>query len=157
MEFLQLARWNSDWTFLIYGPEGNIPLKLVQKAGGIPPNVKQLGELKRGKDHNLAFGNASKFFMFVKCEEAFGRVVAEATSKGTPVLASNWGSLPEIILGHDGKGKGVGSVSATLQQLNASYGKDYNYDRVYQYAKANFVECECVSQVCSALALVQPN
>jgi glycosyltransferase involved in cell wall biosynthesis len=141
IEFLLLAHWNPDWKFFMYGPStGGISHNILQKSGGfLPSNVQLMGELKRGECHRDAFGKASKFFMFVKWEEAFGRVIIEAMSKGTPVLASQWGSLPEIIRGPDGKGEGiVGSISRNISELNASLRDEFNYKHVYQYAQENF-------------------
>jgi len=78
-EFMLLARWNPDWTFLCYGP--NLKVGFEQR---LPANVKYMGELKRGEAHREAFGKSSRFFMYVTDHEAFGRTVVEAMSKGTP-------------------------------------------------------------------------
>ena len=95
--------------------------------------------------------------MFVNYMEAFGRVVLEATSKGTPVLASNMGSLPEIIRGPDGLGEGViGTISHSMEQLNASLHREYDYKRVYQYSREHFsAEKELESLLLKSLDLVE--
>lgn len=122
-EFETLASWNPDWKFIVYGP-GSFRSSY--------PNVEFRGELKRGEGHCRAFQKASKFFMFVKWEEAFGRTVVEALSKGTPVLGSMRGSLPELIV------PSVGVVSDDLTVLNASLRTEFEAKTVFDYSQRNF-------------------
>ena len=124
-EFQQLAEWNPDWQFNIYGPKS-------MKQAPRHPNIKFWGELMRGEAHRRAFQRTSKFFMFTKWHEAFGRTVVEALSKGTPVLGSNRGSLPELISSE------VGIASSDLHELNATLRCDFEPSKVFNFAKAHF-------------------
>jgi len=150
-DFIELARLNPDWTFPMYGTGGSI------RDYEPPSNVIFKGELERGMQHYEAFGKASRFFMYVKWQEAFGRVVIEAMSKGTPVLASYEGSLPEIIRGTDGFGEGVaGTLSNNMQQLNASLHREYDYKKVYEHAKKYFTsEREVEAMLLESLELIE--
>lgn len=56
----------------------------------------------------------------------------EAMSKGTPVMASSRGSLPELVV------KGTGSISESLVQLNASLHEHYDYRKVFEWAQSTF-------------------
>ena len=96
------------------------------------PNIKFSGELMRGEAHRRAFQRTSKFFIFTKWHEAFGRTVVEALSKGTPVLGSNRGSLPELISSE------VGIASSDLLELNATLRCDFEPSKVFNFAKAHF-------------------
>jgi glycosyltransferase involved in cell wall biosynthesis len=60
-------------------------------------NFRYLGELKRGSDHKEAFSKAKLFLMPTAIPDTFPRVVLESMSKGTPVLGSNFGSIPEMV------------------------------------------------------------
>ena len=122
-EFQQLAEWNPDWKFIVYGKGHFIPQH---------SNVIFKGLLKRGRAHNRAFQRASKFFMFVEWEEAFGRVIVEAMSKGTSVLGSDRGSLPELVPAS------AGVVSSDLKVLNASLHRDFDPREVFKWAESNF-------------------
>src|SRR5687767_11713068 len=43
-------------------------------------------------------GDAALLISPSQCHETFGRVIAEAFSRGTPVLASDLGSAPEMVM-----------------------------------------------------------
>ena len=122
-EFEKLASQNPDYTFYVYGV-GNFTPKTK--------NVKFMGELKRGAAHAEAFKKAEYFFMFVQWEEAFGRVIIEAMSKGTPVLGSNHGSLPELI------GPEVGVSVSSIEEINDILGKKFDNQYIFEFAKREF-------------------
>ena len=76
-------------------------LKEKEEARKIKPNVdnKQiiyLGEVTRKQVAEL-FRNAKAFVNPIKWGEAFGYVMIESQSCGTPVIAFNRGSVPEIV------------------------------------------------------------
>ena len=120
-EFKRLASMNPDRTFNIYSPD--------KCSVSNVPNLIYRGELKRGNGHHQVFKDAGLFFMFTKWEEAFGRVVVEALSKGTPVIASRYGSMPELI------NSDVGVSSNKLEDLNLAIGNNsYNTQRICEYA-----------------------
>ena len=84
---------------------------------------------KVGKDQPLTtqqlaayYGKAKGFLMTPNWDEAFGLVIAEAMSCGTPVIAFNSGSIPEIV--QDGKTgylsaytDGVSGLAANVEKL----------------------------------------
>lgn len=69
----------------------------------IEPRMKHYGDrivfLGEVDDHAKAhvYRGARAFLMPIDWHEPFGLVVAEALSYGTPVIATNMGSMPEII------------------------------------------------------------
>ncbi|WP_240186731.1 glycosyltransferase family 4 protein [Pedobacter namyangjuensis] len=81
-------------------------------AGNIPPayqtyfdeeikpklsdQIKYVGAVN-DKQKKLLLGNAIAFLMPIKWNEPFGIVMAEAMACGTPVIAFNRGSVPEVV------------------------------------------------------------
>jgi glycosyltransferase involved in cell wall biosynthesis len=61
-----------------------------------PPSVDYLGPLERSDVWPL-LGEATAMLMPLRWEEPFGLVVVEALATGTPVVAWNMGSMPEIV------------------------------------------------------------
>jgi len=92
---------------------------------------------KVGKDQPLTeeelasyYGRAKAFMMTPNWDEAFGLVIAEAMSCGTPVIAFNNGSIPEIV--EDGKTgflssfeNGVDGLAANVEKLFNLNDEDY--------------------------------
>jgi len=60
------------------------------------PGVEYLGRLPLDQTYE-AMGRALTLIFPSTCYETFGRTVAEAFSKGTPVIASNLGTMPSMI------------------------------------------------------------
>ena len=79
--------------------------------------------------------------MFVKLDEGFGRVIVEALSKGTPVVGSKRGSLPELITPE------VGVLSDDLKEINTALQKEFDPNVVFEYAKRNFDAVEEVKKM----------
>ena len=76
------------------------------------------------------YGKAKAFLMTPNWDEAFGLVIAEAMSCGTPVIAFNTGSIPEIV--EDGKTgylssytDGEDGISANVEKLFNLSDKEY--------------------------------
>jgi glycosyltransferase involved in cell wall biosynthesis len=61
-----------------------------------PPGVQWLGRQPLDVAYRL-IGDASALIFPSGCHETFGRSIAEAFAKGTPVIASNLGAAPEMI------------------------------------------------------------
>ncbi|EJT6493240.1 glycosyltransferase family 4 protein [Clostridium perfringens] len=60
-------------------------------------NIKILGSLKREKAMNII--KKSKALIFPsQCYETFGLVAIEALKRGTPIIANNLGSIPELLI-----------------------------------------------------------
>ena len=82
-----------------------LPLKIVgegplqsdvEDAAGSLPQVEYLGQRPLAETYEL-MGRASLLVFPSECYETFGRVVAEAFSRGTPVVASSLGAGGELI------------------------------------------------------------
>jgi glycosyltransferase involved in cell wall biosynthesis len=94
--FLRLAQERSDQQFVAYGTGSTQieeQLKIVSKQ---LKNFEYLGPLERGEKHKNVFKKAKLFTFLTQTTEAFGMTGVEAISKGTPVLGTKNGSLPEI-------------------------------------------------------------
>ncbi|MGA2500710.1 MAG: glycosyltransferase, partial [Tepidisphaeraceae bacterium] len=61
-----------------------------------PPGVQWLGRQPLDSAYSL-IGDAAMLIFPSGCPETFGRSIAEAFAKGTPVIASNLGASPEMI------------------------------------------------------------
>jgi len=95
--FLDLAVMNPGKRFVAYGT-GNPPLeKQLHEISGRLPNFEFRGALPRGAVHRETFRRAKTLIMPTKTPEPLGRTNLEAISKGTPVLGSRCGALPELI------------------------------------------------------------
>lgn len=83
----------------------NVPLKIagdgplaarVEAAATANPSIEWLGRLS-GAEVTELMGRAALLVVPSECYETFGRVVIEAFARGTPVIASNLGAVPELI------------------------------------------------------------
>lgn len=61
-----------------------------------PRNVEWLGRLPMEAAYDQ-IGRAAALIMPSECHETFGRVIAEAYAKGTPVIATKLGAAPEMV------------------------------------------------------------
>src|SRR5262245_43072036 len=87
------------------------------------PGVEFIGELaEKEKGHFLR--NASALVFPIRWPEPFGLVMIEAMACGTPVLAFDWGSVPEVI--DDGV---TGRVVATFEEAVAVLPQVVELDR----------------------------
>ena len=68
----------------------------MQAAAAGNPNIQLLGQHTPEFVYDV-LGRADLLIVPSECFETFGRVVAEAFAKGTPVLAANIGGLGEIV------------------------------------------------------------
>jgi glycosyltransferase involved in cell wall biosynthesis len=76
--------------------------------------VVHLGELTRAETYDFVAGAAALLFP-VNWREPFGMVLIEAMACGTPVLATNRGAVPEVVL--DGVTGFVRDTAAELAPL----------------------------------------
>jgi glycosyltransferase involved in cell wall biosynthesis len=79
--------------------------KQIQYVGNVGP-----------ADRNRLLGNASALLHLIDFDEPFGLSVAEAMLCGTPVVAINRGSMPELVI-HGKTGLLVSDVDEAIQSL----------------------------------------
>ena len=86
------------------------------------------------KQRNKLMGEASALLHPISFEEPFGLSVAESMLCGTPVIAFNKGSMPELIL--DGKtGFLVNSIDEAVEMVNNIRSINRKYCREYAVSK----------------------
>jgi glycosyltransferase involved in cell wall biosynthesis len=91
--------------------ETDLPLKLAGKKQDVaeqeyfaefiephlkPGKIEYLGEVTHGEKVEL-LQNARATLFPIEWEEPFGLVMVESMACGTPVIATRWGSVPEVI------------------------------------------------------------
>jgi len=118
--FLDLARRNPDKRFVAYASGRRFQVLRARFAALRVKNFRFMGELLRGPAHREAFRNARALIMPTRLMEALGRTVLESLSKGTPVLGSRNGALPELIDGSNGV------ATNDFETLNASLEKAFD-------------------------------
>ena len=95
--FIELAKRLPEQEFVAYGTgDDGVAAQLRQIAHGMP-NLSFRGVLARDESHRTAFKKAKMFAMLTRIPEAFGRTNIEAISKGTPVIGSMYGAVPELV------------------------------------------------------------
>ena len=82
--------------FLVIGPENRQieEWRLAQERGEIPASVKFMGYRETPRE---AMAEAHVVLNLSSFAESFGRTVAEALAARRPVIAYEWGALPELI------------------------------------------------------------
>lgn len=75
------------------------------------PDVEWLGEIGTAEKYELLAGAAGLVFP-IAWPEPFGMVMIEAMACGTPVLATPWGSVPEVVV--DGR---TGFIREGIEEL----------------------------------------
>lgn len=90
-----MERLGGDFVLLHAGLRGGYEL------GGIA-NITSYGSLPYSSESLAGLYNSCDIFLFPSRLEGFGLAVAEAMACGKPVVATNYSSLPELVV--DGKG-----------------------------------------------------
>jgi glycosyltransferase involved in cell wall biosynthesis len=122
---------------------GDGPLRTdVESAAHSNSKVEYLGQCSRARVNEL-MRNAALFILPSEWYECSPLAVMEAMACGTPVLASDHGSLTEMIVpGHNGQLFPAGNAKALVSSLtNAFASNDYLSDMRYstrQYFEAHF-------------------
>jgi glycosyltransferase involved in cell wall biosynthesis len=133
--FLTLTKQNPAKRFVAYGTgSSEIEAKLREFSRQLP-NFEFRGELKRGAEHKRVFQRARALIMPTQIPEALGRTILESLSKGTPVIGSANGALPEVIREH-------GVSSNDLEELNRALEKTYDHRACFEYSKKFSIENE---------------
>jgi glycosyltransferase involved in cell wall biosynthesis len=133
--FLELAKKRPDQNFVAYGT-GN--LSLEQQLRNISKEIKNfnyLGPLKRGDQHKTVFKKAKLFTFLTQIPEAFGRTGLEAITKGTPVLGSTKGAVPELYAP-------TGLCTDNIDEMVSYLDIKHDYNSVYNYAQKFHVKTE---------------
>lgn len=93
------------------------------------------GFIKKQKRKNELLGNAEALLFPIEWEEPFGLVIIEANACGTPVIAFNQGSVPEIV--KDGiNGFIVENESEMMEAMKKIH--QINRKECREYVKENF-------------------
>jgi glycosyltransferase involved in cell wall biosynthesis len=138
--FLILAQRNPNKRFVAYGTGSNEIEAKLRELNKQMANFEFRGELKRGLEHKRAFQKAKAFLMLTQVPEALGRTVLESLSKGTPVIGSANGALPEIIREH-------GVSSNDVEELNRALDQAYDNRACFEYSKKFSIENEVKQMV----------
>lgn len=133
--FILLAKENPDTSFIAYGGGNKEVEEAVLKYSKEIPNFEFKGTLKRGKEHREVFGKAKALIMPSRIPDTFPRTVLESLSKGTPVIGSANGALPEMIGDY-------GLASNDVKDLNKALYIDYDYEATFEYSKRFHVNKE---------------
>lgn len=132
--FIELARKLPEENFVAYGT-GNLDLEnYLYNISKEIPNFEFRGKLNRGDDHINAFRKAKLFFMMTRTQEALGRTNLEAISKGTPVIGSTHGAVPELI-NHNNVGISSNNIEEIIDIIQ---NKTFNYKECFNFAKRNY-------------------
>ena len=77
-------------------PEEKRVLRRVRRARTSATTIEYLGEVTHGEKVEL-LQNARATLFPIEWEEPFGLVMIESMACGTPVIATRWGAVPEVI------------------------------------------------------------
>jgi glycosyltransferase involved in cell wall biosynthesis len=132
--FINLALANKEHNFVAYG-SGYPELEKYLTNLNLP-NFSFLGKLHRGDLHKEAFANAKALIMPTKIMDTFPRTCLEAISKGTPIIGSNMGSIPEIINLSDG------AICHNMEQYSNALNVNFESINIFNKSKIFSIENE---------------
>ena len=127
-KFLELAKLREDKNFVSYGSGHPEVEKKLKKYDKNLKNFQYGGQLKRGEEHKKAFKKAKLFAFLSQIEEAFGRTGLEAITKGTPVLGSTKGAIPELY-------GAAGVCTDDMKTMSETLDKVFDYQSIYDYSR----------------------
>jgi glycosyltransferase involved in cell wall biosynthesis len=132
--FIELARRLPTENFVAYGTGNDEIAEYLVNVSKELPNFNFKGKLNRDHTHREAFKKAKLFAMLSRIPEAFGRTGLEALSKGTPVIGSNYGSVPEQI-GHPN----IGFCSDNIDEIvDAIKNNKFDSEQCYKFTRENY-------------------
>ena len=132
--FIELARRLPDEKFVAYGTGNDEIANYLVNVSKELPNFDFRGKLNRDHTHREAFKKAKLFAMLSRIPEAFGRTGLEALSKGTPVIGSNYGSVPEQV-----NHPGIGFCSDNIDEIvNAIKFNNFNNEQCFKFTHENY-------------------
>lgn len=100
-DFIEVAQLCSDLEtqteFVVIGPDNNFTKELKDQVsnGTLPKNIKFAGYRDTPKQ---AMSELNVLLNLSQFAESFGRTVAEAMAAKRPVIAYEWGALPELVI-----------------------------------------------------------
>lgn len=121
--FIEISRNNPDELFLAYG-SGDIALMSSLMKQKEIKNFRFLGKLSRGPMHRTVFGKAKAFIIPTQIPDTFPRTCLESISKGTPIIGSRMGSIPEIV-----ESNNCGVLCQNIKEYNLSIKNIDSFDR----------------------------
>ena len=125
--FIRLAQLHPQEKFTVYGTGNQAIEDELIRLSNLIPNLRYLGSLQRGPNHSDAFRFAKGLIFPTRIPEAFGRVVVEAISKGTPVIGANHSSLLELI------DPTLGEL-LSIDLFNPNLSRKYDYQEIFIYS-----------------------
>jgi glycosyltransferase involved in cell wall biosynthesis len=135
--FIDLARRNPHRRFVAFGTGNKSMEEELKRLSREIRGFEFHGELKRGRAHQEAFARARMFLMPTRMPEPFGRTILESMSKGTPVLGSTNGALPELI--KDGVS---GYTANNIDEMERLLEYEFDYARCFEYSKIFHIDAE---------------
>lgn len=133
--FIALARANPDKNFVAYGAGDDHIAERALDCSKQIPNFEFKGPLLRGDTHKEAFKRARAYISPSLIPDTFPRTVLESLSKGTPVIASSNGALPEMV-------GNCGFAANDVQALNDALDMEFDYGACFERAKAFHIHRE---------------
>ena len=134
--FIKLAVRRPDKTFVLYGDGNRQMHEEMVRLDKRLVNFHYNGPLQRGEQHRSAFKRARLYIMPSRIPDTFPRTILESMSKGTPVLGTTNGALPEMI-GADG-----GLTTDRFEVMEAFLDQDLDYDRCLEHARQFHIDNE---------------
>lgn len=133
--FIELAKLRNDQTFVAYGAgDAHIENHLKQLSQQIK-NFHYMGQLERGQAHKDTFKKAKMFAFLTQIDEASGRTGLEAITKGTPILGSTRGAVPELYTP-------AGICTDNIEEMSKALDYKFNYNSIYEYSQRFHVKNE---------------
>jgi glycosyltransferase involved in cell wall biosynthesis len=134
--FIRLAVHRSDRTFILFGAGNQQLHEEMMRLDKKLSNFQYGGPLLRGEQHRAAFKNARLYIMPSRIPDTFPRTVVESMSKGTPVLGTTNGALPEMI------GTNGGLTTDSFEEMVAFLDRDQDHAHCYEHSRQFHIDNE---------------
>lgn len=138
--FIKMAQIRSDKTFIAYGTGDPQLEESLRKLSCEMNNFEYMGPLERGEKHKTVFKQARMFAFLTQISEAFGMTGLEAITKGTPILGSTKGAVPEL---YSAAGVCTDDMNVMLDTLD----KDFDTGKIFEYSKKFHIKNEIQTMI----------